>query len=272
MTTGSDPEPQDLRRVSARLPFAGTRTVTALILREISSTYGRAAGGYIWAILEPALGIFLLSVIFSLGFRSPRLGSNFAIYYATGLLPYMFFTVISGKMAGAISYSRQLLAYPRVTFTDVLVARMILNALTNLIIGCIIFTVIRMVFETRTTLEMPDILLSYTMALALGVGIGTLNCFLFSMFPLWERIWSILTRPLALVSGVIWIYEIVPQPYQGWLWYNPLIHITGEMRAGFYYSYDATYVSPLYVFSISIITMTAGLLLLRRFHRDIREL
>ena len=261
-----------LRRVSARLPFAGMRTVFALILREMSSTYGRSAGGYIWVILEPVLGIAILSAIFSLGFRNPRLGSNFPIYYATGILPFQFYSIVSGKVAQAIGYSRQLLTYPRVTFVDVIVARLILNVLTQLIIGCIVLTGIRMSFDTRTTLDLSRLVLCYSMATALAVGIGTLSCFLSSMFALWARIWGIVTRPLFLISGTLFLYETIPEPYRSWLWYNPLMHVTGEMRAAFYFSYDAPYVTPSYVFGVSGVCLMAGLLLLRRFHRDIREL
>lgn len=261
-----------LRRVSARLPFAGVRTVFALILREMSSTYGRSVGGYIWVILEPVLGIALLTAIFSLGFRHPRLGSNFPIYYATGVLPFQFYAIISGKVAHSIVYSRQLLTYPRVTFIDVIVARLILNILTQLIVGCIVISGILIAFDTRTTLDMSRVVLSYSMATALAVGIGTLTCFLSSMFPLWIRVWGIITRPLFMISGTFFIYEAIPEPYRNWLWYNPLMHVTGEMRAAFYFSYDAPYVTPSYVFGVSGVCLMTGLLLLRRFHRDIREL
>ena len=262
----------NLRPVSARLPFAGVRTILALILREMSSTCGRSAGGYIWVILEPVLGIALLTAIFSLGFRHPRLGSNFPIYYATGLLPFQFYSIVSSKVAASIGYSRQLLTYPRVTFVDVIVARLILNVLTQLIVGCILLTGIRMAFETRTTLDLSRVMLSYSMVTAFALGVGTLNCFLSSMYPLWSRVWGIVTRPLFLISGTFFLYESIPEPYRGWLWYNPLMHVTGEMRAAFYFSYDAPYVTPSYVFGVSGLCLMTGLLLLRRFHRDIREL
>ena len=97
-------------------------------------------------------------------------------------------------------------------------------------------------------------------------------CFLMSMFPVWQRAYSILTRPLLLISGVIFTLEAVPNPYQEWLWYNPLIHIVGLMRARFYNSYDASYASPIYIYAISVVFGFLGLVFLRRYHRDIMEL
>jgi capsular polysaccharide transport system permease protein len=39
-----------------RLPCA-MRTIVALIMREMATSYGRSPGGYIWAIAEPVAGI-----------------------------------------------------------------------------------------------------------------------------------------------------------------------------------------------------------------------
>ena len=33
--------------------FRALRTITALILREMGSTYGMSPGGYVWAVLQP---------------------------------------------------------------------------------------------------------------------------------------------------------------------------------------------------------------------------
>ncbi|MDJ0823602.1 MAG: sugar ABC transporter permease, partial [Paracoccaceae bacterium] len=36
-----------------RRRFATARAVMALMLREMSTSFGRSPGGYLWAILEP---------------------------------------------------------------------------------------------------------------------------------------------------------------------------------------------------------------------------
>ena len=261
-----------MRVVNKPSRFGMPRTVSALMLREMSATYGRSPGGYIWALAEPILGIALLSAIFSIGFRSPRLGENFPIFYATGLLPFFLFNDLGAKLGQSINYSRQLLAYPRVTIIDTVVARFLLTVLTQLLVSYVVLTGILIAFETRTTLEIDRVIMAYSMAAAIGLGIGVFNCFLMSLYPLYQRVYSIVTRPLFLVSGVIFLYETIPEPYRGWLWWNPLMHVTGEMRGAFYKSYEASYVNPTYVFAFSGIFLVVGLLFLLRYHRDIREL
>lgn len=245
------------------------QTVVALMLREMSSTYGRSALGYLWAILEPVAGIMLMTFFFSLAFRSPSLGTNFPLFFASGMLPFMAYMEISNKMSVGLRYSKQLLFYPGVTYVDALVARFLLNAITHIAIAAILIPVILIVYDVNVIIDMNAIALGYLFAFALGAGVGTLNCFLLSVFPLWERAWAILNRPLFLISGVIFLYDSVPMPYRDWMWWNPLVHPIGMVRRGIYSTYDAEYVSPLLVFTVASLTLALGLLLLRRYHRDI---
>tara|TARA_R100001369_G_scaffold24472_2_gene44922 strand:- start:1631 stop:2437 length:807 start_codon:yes stop_codon:yes gene_type:complete len=262
----SHPSPQkpQLRRRTG-MP----RTVTALLLREMSTTYGRSALGYLWAILEPVAGVALMSFVFSYAFNSPAIGTNFPLFFATGMLPFTAYTDGAQKISQALRFSRSLLFYPGVTFIDALLARFLMSFMTNIMIVVLVFTGIVVVFDLRLIIDIPAIILGFSMAFALGAGIGTLNCYLLMAFPIWERIWAVLNRPLFIVSCIFFLYDTIPMPYKDWLWWNPIIHIVGAVRRGIYATYDASYVSPLYVFSVSLVCMAAGLLLLRRHHKDL---
>ena len=248
-----------------RAPGA-VRTVTALILREMATGYGRSPGGYLWAVLEPVAAIALLTAIFSLGFSAPALGRNFAIFYATGLLPFLMFTDLAGKVAASLTYSKALLSYPAVTFLDAMLARFLLNLVTQLTVGAVVLGGILLAFETGTAPDLPRILGAAALVAALGFGFGAINCLLFTLVPLWQRVWSVATRPLFVLSGTLYVFEAVPQPWRDWLWYNPLIHAVGAMRAGFYPYYDAGYVSILYPLGLSLGLSVTALLFLRRHH------
>jgi capsular polysaccharide transport system permease protein len=245
------------------------RSVLALMLREMSTTYGRSPGGYIWAVIEPAAGIALLTVVFTAAFNNPPIGISFPMFYATGVLPFMMFADLQGKVARSLLFSKQLLSYPTVTFVDAILGRFLLNMTTALLVGYLLFTGIYVVLETRVTPNLPLIVLAYVMAACLGLGIGTLNAFLFTRFDACQHAWSILMRPMFIISGIFLPYEAVPQPYRDYLWYNPLVHVIGMMRKGFYGTYDGTYVSVTYVMLISLICLAMGLLLLRRHHQDL---
>ncbi len=251
--------------------FRTGRTVAALFIREMSTTYGRSAMGYGWAILEPVAGIALLSLVFSLAFRAPSLGTNFPLFYASGMLPFLAYMDVSQKVAASLRFSRQLLFYPGVTFVDALLARFLLNAITQVLVFMILVTGIIQIYDLKVILDIPRLAMGMALALWLALGVGTLNCYLLSAFPSWERTWAILNRPLFILSCVFFVFDDVPQPWQDWLWFNPLIHVVGLVRSGLYATYDAGYALPGYVVACGAVPLAFGLLFLRRYHRDIIE-
>lgn len=243
-----------------------SRTVAALMVREMSTTYGRTAFGYLWAILEPAAGIMLLTLVFSLALRSPALGTNFPLFYASGLLPFMTFFDLSGKIAGALRFSKPLLTLPAVTYIDAILARVLLNSLTQVMVITVVITLIVTLYQLDVYVDFVAITLSLGMAIVLGLSVGTMNSFLFMRFPFWERIWVVAMRPMFFISCIFYLFETVPLPYRDYLWYNPLVHIVGQFRKGIFATYSADYVSPLYIFGLAFCFLAGGLLLLKRHH------
>lgn len=270
---GPDPIRQNrnaarLRPVHRQRRFASLRAIGALVLREMAAG-GRSGNGFLWAVTEPVAGIILLTTIFSLGFRDPPVGTNFAMFYATGIVPFMFFLSLSNKTARAIQYSRALLAYPAVTFMDALLARSFYETVTQLLVSYLVFIGVYFMQETRTDPQVLGIALSFAMTLIFALGVGVMNCFLFAAFEWWQWAWSIVTRPLFLVSCIFFIFDDIPQPFQDYLWFNPLVHVIGQMRKSFYPSYVGDYVSPVYVFGVGLGLLALGLALLTRYHRDL---
>lgn len=247
------------------------RTIVALILREMGSKYGRTPGGYVWAILEPVGMIVLLSIGFSIMVRSPSLGSSFLLFFATGYLPYALYGSSAGNTSSAMRYSKPLLAYPAVTWLDAIIARWTLNFLTAGTVFCIIISGIIILSQVRTSLNVTPIFLGMFMSACLGMGVGLLNCTLNGLFPVWRNIWSIITRPLFLASGVLYIYEDLPKAAQDILWWNPILHMTGLVRSGFYAEYDANFVNFSYCWMIILVLITLGLVFLRANYRRVLE-
>lgn len=249
--------------------FRSVRVIVALVLREMATTYGRSAVGYAWAVVEPVAAITVLTLVMSLAFSSPPLGTSFTLFYATGYLPFMLYTDVAAKLSVSIKFSKPLLAYPSVTFVDAILARFILNTLTHLVVFAIFITGIWMFIGLSGIVDFWSMLQALLMAAALGLGVGCLNCVATSLFTVWERIWAIANRPLFIISAILFMFDDVPGRFQDILWYNPIIHIVGMMRVAFYPTYDGGYISQVYVYLFSMTCLALGLLLLRKYHQKI---
>lgn len=251
--------------------FRMLRAVSALILREMQTTYGRSPGGYLWAVIEPAAAITLFTAVISIGLqiREPSVGTSFALFYATGYLPFALTLQMGGKVAYAIKMSRPLLVYPGVRLLDAILARFLLNFLLHIVVFAVIATGVHLLFDIATIRNIPAILAALSMAGILGLAVGIMNSFMFWAIPVWESGWSILIRPLFLLSPVIYAFDDIPGQFRDLLWFNPLVHTIGMMRRGFYATYDAAHVSALFVVLSSMTVIAFFLMLLRRYQSDI---
>jgi len=240
------------------------RVVIAMLRREMSTRYGRTVGGYFWAIAEPAGMIFMLSLVFAALARKPDLGESFVVFFATGFIPFNFYRITSMQLSGAVRGNRPLLRYPNVTVYDAIVARLILQTLTNLMVAVIILVLAITVTGERVRIDFMLIGMALGAATLLAFGAGTTNAVLFHMFPLYQRIFDIVNRPLFIISGVIFIPEIMPAPIRDLLAWNPLVHLIAVFREGLYPVYHAKVNHIEYPALLGLALLFFGLLLLRR--------
>ncbi len=278
MTTVDPPSAPPAPQRAAPLPqtlkparFGGLRAIIALMLREMESTYGRQPGGYVWAILQPVGMIVVLSLAFSMLVHKPPLGTSFIFFYATGFLPFDMYGTMSSKVSSALTYSRPLLSYPRVTWIDTIIARVLLNALTLLMVFFIVIFGIMLLYETRAMLDITPLMLGLGMAVTIGVGVGTVNCLLIGLYPVWGIVWGVLSRPLFLVSGVLFMPEDMPRHIAQYLYWNPLVHAIGLVRQGLFSTYDAPYVSLAYGYGFGVALFAVGLIFLRAHYKTVLQ-
>jgi capsular polysaccharide transport system permease protein len=228
--SGSDREervagylPPLVPREAAAEPWrAFLRVQNALILREVATRYGRTPGGFVWAILEPVAAVLVLSAALSMVVQAPSLGTSFVIFYASGYLPFLFYATLQGHVQQALVYSRPLLVYPSVSWIDAIAARFALNAVTGLAVVAIVLSGLAIATGELRIIAPGQVVLALSLAALLGLGLGVLNCLLIGLFPLWGQVWAILSRPLFLVAGVIFVMEDLPPRLQDWLYSDAL--------------------------------------------------
>lgn len=261
--------PNGARPYAMTRSFPASRTIAALMLREISTRFGRQPGGYIWAILQPLAMIVLMAMAFAVLARVPSLGVSFILFKATGMIILQLFVVPARMVGSSLSYSRALLSYPGVTWIDAVLAQFLLNLLVTIIVTIIILAGDIWIEGVSLILDWNMILSAVALTALMAFGFGVFNAFMMERFDVYGNLWQILTGPLMLVSGILILFDDMPQFAQDILWYNPLVHTVGMMRAGFYSVYEPQYVSVTFVLICSMVPMVLGLVLLRRHNREL---
>lgn len=261
------PAPQALRPRS----FKTLRVIIALILRELESSESRTSLGFLWAFIDPIASIAVMTLVFSVISHIPPIGSNFPLFYMTGIVPFGIYAALSTKAASAPKFSRPLLNLPVVRPLDAIIARAILHLFIQLIVFAVLALSIILYWDLNPNIDALMVIEAIFMAVGLGLGMGCFNAVLFLLIPSYEKFWSVLTRPLMMASGVLIPINFVPEPYATYLWWNPVAHPVELMRAAFYPEVGRENVSVLFVVIVTMVTLTLGLVLLHRVIRDALE-
>ena len=84
---------------------------------------------------------------------------------------------------------------------DAVFGKFIIDFVTMLIVGVLLTGGIIFFYRLPVTLDPLSALAGFTLAGLLGLGVGTVNCVLFGLFPTWRNVWNVLTKPLFVRLG-----------------------------------------------------------------------
>jgi capsular polysaccharide transport system permease protein len=190
--------------------------------------------------------------------HKPALGTSFSEFFATGYLSFFFYAGSVGYLTSAVRANKTLLSYPNVAPIDTVVARLIVQTLTTALVSMLVMSVILAVQRVDTYIRWEYVLESVAATTVLAGGMGLANCVLGPKYPLYEQIFNIITRPLMILSGVMYVPDALPHPFRDILLWNPICHATMLFREGFYPEYRATEIDTTYMWFFIIGVFLAG--------------
>jgi len=244
-----------------------TRVINALILRETKTRYGNYKIGFLWALIEPLVGVTVFVMIFANLRNDSPSGMPLVAFMLVGFCCYGLFRDPWGSLQGSISNSRHLLTFPQVTTFDIILARAILEVLVCFfVLGFLLYMAYLAGFEVRC--ENPlGVLVACCLLAILGTGAGFLFASLEPLIPSVKQITQVLNRPLYFGSGLFYTADTIPEAARDYLLYNPLLHIMELLRSEFFYEFETSHGSWTYATLWSFSTLAVGLLTHQAFHK-----
>ena len=240
------------------------RVIHALIIRETRTRFGDSKLGYGWALLEPIAHILMLSLVFAVLMRGrPPIGEEFFIFYYTGIIPYHMFVHTSSSMTYAIASNGSLLQLPLVGTFDVLMARGLLELLTDTLVAALLLAGFGALGLGALPQDFAGVSTSLLVVWLLGCGCGFLNAVINAFAKSWDKIWAQLTRLLYFCSGIFYVPGMMPEWIRDILAWNPVLH--------FFREYEPHWLDCSYLLTFAVVTLLAGLGLERGLQRRLYE-
>lgn len=246
------------------------RVIYALILREVHTIYGHTSLGYLWVVIQTAfgIGVFWCLRIF-IHARAPH-GMTLLTYLVCGFIIWNIVTQTLTKCMNAIDGNRALLTFPQVFPLDIMLARGIVVCATQVVSMSVILGVGELFGYGVTISNMGLLLAALLLALAFGLGCGTILSALMVYLPALSNLTPLILRILFFISGIFFSVSVFSSRVGSWLLLNPIMQIIEMARTAMSNGYVSPFFDVEYLLQINLCILTLGLLLERFIRRRLQ--
>lgn len=264
--------PPDGRSFSNRLPaglvakmnalLRQKRIVTALMLREMTTRYGREGLGFLWVIGEPL--IFCFGVLLMWTFIKPAYehGIRLAPFVMTGYMSLLLFRHQISFAMGALQANVGLLYHRQLRILHFYVARAVLEFLGTTAALVTIYVILLAAGEVGLPKDWLLFCTGWLLLGWMGVGLALVFASLATRFEVMERLVPVMSYALVPFSGAFAMTNWIPETYRSFYMLIPMPHGVEMVRAGVFGEFVPTHYDPMYAFAWGTIFIATGLILM----------
>lgn len=239
------------------------RVIVALMLRDLKTRFFGSEFGFLLSVAWPLTHILvLLGLHTALGRLAPY-GDNAALWFATGIVPFMAFSYMSRFMMLGIVLNRPMLTFPAVKITDILFARALMEVLSAGLVIMILIVIFWAWGINFMPLDPVQAFAALGACMLLGLGVGVINAIIAAAVPMWFTGFSLIIILLWITSGVFFVPHALPEVLRYPLSFNPITHGIEWMRSAYYPGYGAEFIDKPYLIGHGIVWLFWGLVLER---------
>ncbi|WP_107312480.1 ABC transporter permease [Burkholderia metallica] len=240
-----------------------TRVVSALLMREILTRFGRHNIGFLWIFFEPMM--FTVGVLALWTLTKATHGSTLPItaFAITGYSPVLLWRNCANRCALAILPNQALLYHRNVRVIDFFFARLLLE-----ISGATMsFTFLSVLFITAGMMKPPEdltmIIGAWFHLAVFGTGLALIIGALSERSEAVDRIWHTIAYLMFPLSGSIFMVSWLPEKFQKAVLLLPMVHGTEMLRGGYFGSLVKPHYSIPYMVFSDMILLLIGLYFVR---------
>ena len=248
--------------------------IVSSIRTEFRSRFARSKLGGFWMILHPLAQVAIYALVLSavLSAKLPGIDNRFAyaLYLMSGMLGWNLFSEVLSRSVNIFVVNGDLikkLAFPRITLPMVVIGSALVN---NALLFGAILVVFGLLghFPNLHVLWLP-VMVGLTLGIAAGLGIflAILNVFIRDV----AQIMNILLQFWFWLTPVVYMQNIIPEEYRGWLYINPMAVIVAGFQDILLYNKNPDFFSLIYPLAVAIVSLVVAFFMYKRGSEDMAD-
>lgn len=245
------------------------RVVSALMLRELVTRFGRENIGFLWIMAEPLLFALLVGVLWRFMKGPEEHGVSVIAFVATGYIPLTLFRQTLQRAVRVFSVNGSLLYHRQIQVLDFIFVRFFVELVGAMMAYLFIAILLIAVGEFPVPANLGIFLVGWFyyawFVLAMALCLAPLS----EQSDILEKLIPLTTYIAIPFSGTFTMMSWLTPPAQAVLYYSPFVHAMEMMRDGIFGSgVDAEYSFTVPTTACLVLTLF-GLILCRRVRRHL---
>jgi capsular polysaccharide transport system permease protein len=238
------------------------RIIGALLMREMTTRFGREGLGFVWVVGEPL--IFCLGVLFMWTLIKPEYehGIRLGPLVMTGYMCLVLFRHMISFSLGAVEANVGLLHHRQIGILHLYLARNFMEFAGATVALVIVYVVLIALGQVGLPKDWLLLYGGWLLTGWVGFGLALTLAGLAMRYELMERLVPVLTYAMIPLSGAFFMVAWIPAKYRETFLLVPLPHGIEMVRAGVLGEFVHTYYHPLYAAACGGALVGAGLILL----------
>jgi capsular polysaccharide transport system permease protein len=238
--------------------------IYALLLRELSSRFGKSRGGFVWVLVEPLAHLLVPIVMFGFIRQALVPGVDFPVFLVYGFMPFLLFKAICLQIVDGVNAGQGLLSYRQVLLMDVFIAKALAHAVIQALVFILVLAGLAMLGYDVLPPRPVELAGTLALAIALAFGLGVVFAAIASLIPDTRAVIHIMFMPLYFISGILFPVTRFSDEWVRWLAINPVLHLVELSRVMGVDGYQPMkYLSVTYPVALALVATVIGLMLYR---------
>jgi lipopolysaccharide transport system permease protein len=192
--------------------------VWTLVRTDFKARYHGTLGGFVWALLKPLAMFLVLTLVFSLVFRSEP---TYKLDLLIGLFLYDFFGETSKTAITALHARGFLLSKAQVP-SWILVATTISNPLITVTVFCVAVVTLLSAYGQPPSIAHVLLFLLYVSALGtIAMAVGLAGSVLFLRYRDLNQVWEVVVQAGFFLAPVIYPLGVIPERFHFYMYAWP---------------------------------------------------
>lgn len=239
------------------------RVIKALMLRELTTRFGRENIGFLWIMVEPLLFAILVGLMWSALKGPEEYGISIIAFVVTGYIPLVLFRSCASRAVSAFSANGSLMYHRQLKVLDLLLVRFVLELVGHMMAYAFAASALGALGYFPWPHDVGFLLLGWFYYSFFTFSITLVIAPLSEFSEVLEKVLPVTTYLMIPFSGAFYLVSALYPAAAAFVLWSPPVHGMEMMRYGvFGPSIDPRYDFG-YPLAFSMVTTLIGLLLCR---------